>query len=166
MVFMAIVALAFTGWEHSRVMRLEEQSSTWGELLIAMQETKTGIVIVSRGDDRINKANQEAEELFGYESNGMEGLPVSELVPEAFKKEHNDGYSRAMVRPDGKFEDTSVVPVACMAKRRDGSEVPIVIRLYIGKRGVIALINHNKDSKYLPLDQMGAKIHTPKEQTK
>lgn len=134
-----------------KVRRLEENSFLWTQLLVVMRECHTGIILVEAGSSNIAKANEEAESLFGYSSGEMSGLPVSELVADQFLEKHTKAYSESLERSAAHTVKTRAIPVLCSGKRKDGTLVPCVIRLYIGDHGTIALINLNSESKYLPI---------------
>lgn len=151
-VLAAAVAIFF---EERRIDALVRESSVWAEVLHAMRDTNTGVLVVRVGDDRIDKANPEAEKIFGYEPDGMFGLPVSELIPKELLPDHERSYSKTMESASSSALKERVIPISCMAKRRDGSEVPLIIRLYIGKNGVVALVNQLDESRYIPRDGMG-----------
>lgn len=162
-VSVAVAALAIF-FEERRISDLEEESSSWSELLVAMRDCNTGIVIIRVGEDRIAKANKDAEELFGYKNGELLGLPVSEIVPEEFMPEHKRAYERTMETAATTLE-TRVVPISCLAKKKDGTTVPVIIRLYIGKGGIVALINHNKTSKYLKMDGVAFRVGNAEDTT-
>ncbi|QPF74128.1 PAS domain S-box protein [Roseateles sp. DAIF2] len=74
----------------------------------------------------IVRANPAAEQLLGYASEGLVGLPVDELVPDSIRPRHaayRDAYARnPRPRPMG-------TQMELVAKRRDGSEVLVEIAL-------------------------------------
>jgi PAS domain S-box-containing protein len=78
-------------------------------------------------DGRIDRANAQAERLFGYEQGGLLGVSVDELVPEAVRSRHHvhrAHYGSApRVRPMGGSGQTLI------GRRRDGSEIPVEIAL-------------------------------------
>lgn len=84
-----------------------------------------GILVVDRGG-RIRDANAEAERLFGWSREEMEGQPIEILVPEDVRGSHvghRDRYaSQPARRPMG-------IGMELTARRRDGSTFPVEISL-------------------------------------
>lgn len=154
---LVLIAAGSIMFEEARIDDLRDGASTYAEMVEAMVDTKTGIIIVRSGSQNIDKANEDACKLLGYDKGELEGLPITELVPQEYLPQHNKSYGEAMEK---KSHDSTprVVPIACYAKRKDDTFIPCVIRLYIGKNGILALINHNDQSKYLPMDKMGELI--------
>ncbi|MET3650619.1 PAS domain S-box protein [Dyella japonica] len=96
------------------------------ELFQALFNTAPDAMIVVDHDGRIVLANPQAENLFGYGSHGLHGLPVEALLPERVRLAHQSHRSSYManprVRPMGAgYELTGV--------RRNGRSFPVEIGL-------------------------------------
>jgi PAS domain S-box-containing protein len=71
-------------------------------------------------------ATPEAEKLFGYESGGLAGRPVEDLVPERFRADHRRHRLAYNAEPAGRPKGDGM-PVTGLT--RDGREVPLVVGL-------------------------------------
>jgi len=84
-------------------------------------------LIVVDGSGCIARANQQATRLFGYDADGLDGLPIETLIPVAVRArhiDHRDAYMHSpRVRPMGSGAMNLV------GLRRDGSEFPVEIAL-------------------------------------
>jgi PAS domain S-box-containing protein len=89
------------------------------------QSMSEGIIIVDE-KGRISIANPVAEQLFGYEQNGLNGLMMEQLLPERFRKGHVGfrGAFNSDPRPRKMGFGRDLV-----ALRKDGKEFPVEISL-------------------------------------
>lgn len=83
-------------------------------------------IIISNHKGEITHINSQAEQIFGFETGELLGLPVEVLLPESAKERHQ-GYRRSYtyhpeVRPMGTGRDL-------IARRKDGSEFPVEVSL-------------------------------------
>jgi PAS domain S-box-containing protein len=92
---------------------------------LAVEAAPSGMVMTD-GTGRIVLVNANAEALFGYRREELEGRPIETLVPMRFKATHpayRDSYGvRPSSRPMGDGRDL-------FALRKDGTEVPVEIGL-------------------------------------
>lgn len=90
-------------------------------------ETVPDALIVVDDKGLITVANHQAEQLFGYPAQGLVGLRVEQLMPEAARERHSAyraGYMAApRVRPMGG------AGMALVGQRRDGAQFPVEIAL-------------------------------------
>lgn len=86
----------------------------------------TNGMILVKDDGEIVMHNASAAQTFGYESGGLDGMKIEELVPKRTTKEHatlrKSYYSDRRKRFMGKDADLT-------ARRRDGSEIPVQVGL-------------------------------------
>ena len=97
-----------------------------GDALEAIvQALPDGLVVIDRGG-RIQLVNRQAETLFGYSHDELEGQLIEVLVPENFRKihpRHRDQYMESpQTRPMG-------AGLRLTARRKDGSQFPVDISL-------------------------------------
>lgn len=122
----------------------ERAELLFGDVLTSATE---GILIVDPGG-QIRFANPAAGQLFGYQKQELNGLPVERLLPEALRDAHvahRSQYSaKAVPRPMGR--DRSLVGL-----RKDGTEVPIEVSLspmaYQGGLAVVAFVTDITDRR-------------------
>jgi two-component system, sensor histidine kinase len=72
-------------------------------------------------------ANLQAERLFGYENNQLQGLPVDHLLPERLRQRH--GKHRQEYAQDPRTREMGASVGELLAARKDGFEFPVEIRL-------------------------------------
>lgn len=117
---------------------LDRERQLQAQLVILQSSGETGMVMRSILDASpdavllVNKhgvvdaANLRAEEMFGFPSAAMRGIPVDELVPERFRPQHEghrQGYmANPHTRPMG-------VGMELRGRRVDGTEFPVEIGL-------------------------------------
>ncbi len=129
-----MVALGFTlfavlVWGATLQMRrLESDGNELGESYDALLETAPGGILVSDDKGAILKANARAEQLFGYGSGEMTGLPIEALVPESLRHRHASLREGFASQPKQRRMGTG--PEAPLrARRKDGSEFSASISL-------------------------------------
>jgi PAS domain S-box-containing protein len=92
---------------------------------LAVEAAPSGMLMTD-GAGRIVMANANAEKLFGYTREELQGKPIELLVPDRFKATHpayREGYrERPTARPMGDGRDL-------FALRKDGTELPVEIGL-------------------------------------
>src|SRR5690348_274132 len=90
-------------------------------------ETVPDALIVVDDAGRIVRANSHAEQLFGYPANGLKGLHVEALMPEAVRHRHQHHRAGYMANPRVRaMGDTNQ---ALIGQRADGGRFPIEIAL-------------------------------------
>jgi hypothetical protein len=148
-----LAAITFFGYTYHKksVETLEGRASTWTRLLTALSDTNTGVVEVLSGDTRVTWASSEAMSIFGYEDT-MKGLDLTEIMPGyMITKDHNAKVLKAMDNAKVGHLERRVTAITCVGKRKNGEEVRLVIRIFIGRKSVIALLNRAEETRYLPL---------------
>lgn len=81
-------------------------------------------LIVADADGKVIYSNIQAEQVFGYDTGGLVGLDVEDLLPEELKerhREHRRGYERKRLLSHA----MRAFSLSGTGRRRDGSEVPI-----------------------------------------
>jgi PAS domain S-box-containing protein len=81
-------------------------------------------ILVSDSEGRIIKVNAEAERMFGYARDALLGRDVDVIVPDRFKQAH-----RAKRARYGESPSARTISGELAAKRADGTEVPVEIRI-------------------------------------
>src|SRR5256885_941323 len=96
-------------------------------------------IVVIDSEGRIVKVNDEAERMFGYSRDAMLGRDVEMIVPERFRAAHHAKRERY-----GEAAVTRTIAGDLAAKRADGSEFPIEIRISPlegpGGRSIVGII--------------------------
>ncbi|WP_447976934.1 PAS domain S-box protein [Candidatus Nitrospira bockiana] len=94
--------------------------------LRAVMQSTTDAIISIDGDGNVVFWNQAAHDMFGYSAEEMLGQPVSRIVPERFREQHQLGVKRAAAA--GRLTvDANMLELIGM--RRDGTEFPIEFSL-------------------------------------
>lgn len=92
---------------------------------LALEAAPTGMIMVNPLG-AIVLVNTQAESLFGYDRSELIGAQIEMLVPERFRKRHQDSrtafFEDARARPAGAGREL-------FAQRKDGTEVPVEIGL-------------------------------------
>src|ERR1051325_1740600 len=81
-------------------------------------------ILVIDSDGRIIKVNDEAERMFGYARDILLGQDVDLIVPDRFKQAHHLKRARYGASPSAR-----TISGELTAKRADGAEVPVEIRI-------------------------------------
>ena len=95
------------------------------DLRTLFRETPTAVVLVD-GEGVIRVVNRQAAELFGYESEELEGEFVEVLVPEGLERAHRGHREEYMEDPVSR---PMGVGLELQAERRDGATFPVEISL-------------------------------------
>lgn len=92
----------------------------------SLLELAPDAMLVFDPSGRVALANRRAEEIFGFERGGLDGVGVEALMPERFRAAHRhyraEYQHHPSVRPMG-------AGLELYAQRRDGSEMPVEISL-------------------------------------
>jgi PAS domain S-box-containing protein len=98
-------------------------------------------ILVIDGDGRIVKVNDEAERMFGYDRNALLGRDVEMIIPDRFKQAH-----RAKRARYGESPSARTISGDLTARRADGSEVPVEIRISpLESEGQITIVGIVRD---------------------
>lgn len=96
---------------------------------------------------RIDRANAEAESLFGYVRNGLTGLDVNSLLPESYRETHSAHWSAFAKNPAPRL----MRPVPLVGLKENGAEIHVSVLLYPialgGRKKVIAVLFVVPDDK-------------------
>lgn len=118
----------FTGFirDLTERKRAESELSAYAAQLQSLVESAPDGIIMVDPEGRIELANRQAEQMFGYSADELVGEKVELLVPDSARQrhtEHRAGYlASPRLRPMGAGLDLR-------ARRKDGSEFPVEIRL-------------------------------------
>ena len=122
---------------------------SWSSLLTLMEIVPDALVLID-SDGCIRRVNSQTEELFGYTSVELEGLPLEVLLPERYRAVHmsdREMYNTfPTTRPMG-------VGLELYGLRKDGSEFPVDISLspilFDGALHVLGAVRDITMRKYL-----------------
>ncbi|QSX77672.1 PAS domain S-box protein [Agrilutibacter solisilvae] len=90
-------------------------------------DTVPDALVVVEGSGRIEMANRQAEQLFGYPEGGLVGLPIENLMPSSVRERHHSHRSAYMSSPRTRPMGGS--GMALVGQRRDGAQFPVEIAL-------------------------------------
>jgi len=111
---------------------LDKEKKFEMDSLTALFEHATEAIIVSDKTGKIIKTNPSSEKLFGYQTGGLLGKTVEDLVPMRYKERHTghrEGYNKnPHARSMGKNIDL-------FARKNDDTEFPVEISLSYYKQG-------------------------------
>ncbi len=145
-IVVTILLLTALWWTFLRrkenVQTILQSASTETRLLLALDDTHTGLVDVAAGSGTIAYANPAALEIFGYDK--MDGLEVSAILPESMRPEHARRVSDSM--KEG--APPHVAAMKCFALRKNGETITVYVRVHISKNGVQALVNRADEVSY------------------
>ena len=83
-------------------------------------------IVVVNSEGRIVEANTQAEKIFGYSKNELLDKHVEVLIPERFRKRHDEHMRRYMSKPHIRFMGSEL---ELYGLRKDGTEFPVDIAL-------------------------------------
>lgn len=148
---LAVITVTGVHYHNKTLDTLEGRASTWTRLLTSMSDTNTGIVEILNGETKVSWASSEAMGIFGYGTT-MKGLDITDLMPDyMIPKDHNKRVLTSMDKAKTGSLERRVTAIACTGKRANGDEVKLIIRIFLGKKSVIALINRAEETRYIPL---------------
>lgn len=132
--------------------RLAKEAGSWTRLIQTMKSTNTGFLEVKSGETKFNYASPEAHAIFGYEPGEMEGLPLDAIMPKTMAYDHERKMieSMALARNHTHY-GPKVIPVECKARKKDGTEFDIVLRIMLGDEYVQVIANKASEAKFLPM---------------
>lgn len=150
---LTLAAVTFIGYSfYEKKARLAEgEAPTWTRLITALSDTNTGVIEVRSGETKVSWASAEAMRIFGY-NDTMIGSDITELMGDGVVPvEHNNRVLFAMEKVRSGEINRRVTAITCVGKKRNGEEVKLVIRIFLGRQSVIALLNLAEETRYLPL---------------
>lgn len=143
------IALGGVSRTMSQMRQYKTQASTYGKTLMVLEETNTALMQVGAESTKIYEPNNIALAMFGYTYQEMNGMDVNMLIPDWYRPVHQAKMQEGMKRASMGETMYQVVTMDCMAKRKDGSEINVFVRVYIGKSGVITFINLASQAKFI-----------------
>lgn len=109
--------------EHAQAVEALQNSL---DLFRALIDTAPDAIIIVNSEGVIELANEQADNMFGFEPHGLVGKHVEELIPDRYYDAHvqnrTDYVEHPVRRKMGAHEAT-------IAKRKDGTEFPIAAAL-------------------------------------
>ena len=114
------------GFDITEQKNAEEALEKSEEMLRGIFEYAPDTMVVVDGRGRIERVNEQVEEMFGYRREELLGQPVEILIPDRFHSKHRkhrlDYMADSHLRPMG-------AGLSLYGTRRDGSEFPVEIML-------------------------------------
>lgn len=145
--FLLLVGLGFAGFVWSSVReldRLEDGIAAAAAQLVRQQnvvaEQQRLSAMMASAQDAIVSAdkhgkvfswNPAAERVFGYSATEMIGMPLTDLMPERFRRAHTAGMARYLKEGEAKVVGKTIELVGL---HRDGSEFPCELSLAVWQR--------------------------------
>lgn len=99
----------------------------------AISETSSDAIISTDDKGTVTFWNNAATEVFGYSGDEIVGKSVEYIIPNRFRKAHQDGLKRVLTT--GISHVVGSRPVEVIGFCKDGSEFPLELSLAIWKRG-------------------------------
>jgi PAS domain S-box-containing protein len=115
----------------SEIKRIDELRSH----LAAILETSEEAIVGTALDGRIGSMNASAQRLFGFDSAGAQGRPVTDIVPDTRKDEWNAAISRVIGGDAGKRFESEIVVGG------ERLEISVGISRVLDERGVVGGIS-------------------------
>ncbi len=112
---------------HEEKVRVDTQLSQTEKLLASILDHSAEAIVCVDNHHRIILFNKAAEKMFGYSTAEMEGQPLDPLLPERFAETHRLHVDKFAASLDqGR---AMVLRPALVARRKDGSELPVEISI-------------------------------------
>jgi PAS domain S-box-containing protein len=125
-----MLLIAIVSWvmaRHWAARRLSEESLRHSEARFrSLLDSAPDAVVITDSDGRIALANAQAERLFDYSRDELIGQPVEMLLPEQYRAGHIGHRTGYVAAPRAR---TMGAGLKLVARRRDGTEVPVAIAL-------------------------------------
>lgn len=109
--------------EHARTEELLRASL---EMFRGLVETAPDAILLVNAEGVIELANEQAEEMFGYDKNEILGLKVADLVPERYRADHDGHRAAYNANPTRRRMGEHL---ATHALRKDGTEFQMATAL-------------------------------------
>ncbi|HNE66762.1 MAG TPA: GAF domain-containing protein [Anaerolineales bacterium] len=134
--FFLAVAAGFTSGYAGEIIQKKDKNQDWESFLTAMEAVPHGMLIAD-SNGKISLANKQAENIFGYEASGLQGIGIEQLVPEPIRHHHTFHRSDYLNHPHPRqMEGRELTAI-----RRDGSTFPIQVGLNpIWNNGQISIL--------------------------
>ncbi len=128
------VALAVRQAQHAareqesraRVEASEQALRESSERFRSIMEAAPDAIIVSDGEGRVVSWNRGAQAMFGYPESEILGRPLSMLMPERYRRAHQEGLSRFIATGESRIMGSAI---ELEGVRKDGSEFPLELSL-------------------------------------
>ena len=136
----AVAALAIHGTQlenrvRERTAELAQSERNFRGLIDAAPDA----ILVIDTDGRVVRMNDEAERLFGYTRDALLGRDVEAIIPDRFRAAHH-----AKRETYGEAPTTRTIAGELAAKRADGTEFPVEIRVSVldaqGQRSIVGIV--------------------------
>ncbi len=133
-----------------RASAMRSESSTEVRLLLSLEDTNTGLMEVRGTTDQITYASPAASRILGYDPGELTGTPISSILPEGFRQHHASSMKAATARVlvEG---HSSVSTMHCVALGKRGEPVDVVVRIFVSRNGIIAILNRFDEIRYIPM---------------
>jgi len=98
----------------------------------AVSDTALDAIVSADGAGKIIYANKSADQTFGYPAGALVGQPLSVLMPDRYRRAHQEGFDRFLATGNAKALGKVVELVG---QRCDGSEFPLELSLAHWREG-------------------------------
>lgn len=115
--------LAAVALKNSQALEMLESSEA---RLRSIAETAGDAIISANSQDKIVLWNKAAEEIFGYPADEIIGQPITRIMHQRFRQDHQKGLRRVALTGKTKIIGK---PIEVFGLRKDGSEFPLELSL-------------------------------------
>ncbi len=134
-----------------RAAHVQDALSESEDRFRSLVQSASDAIIIADEQGRIASWNRGAEEMFGYQQGEVIGKPLTVLMPERYRKAHEQGLRRVQATGESRVVGR---PIELQALRKDGSEFPIELSLAAWKTktgsyfsGIIRNISARRDTE-------------------
>lgn len=123
---------ALLWWSASSLNRVDAQHRQAEEKFRAVAQTAYDAIVSADSRGRITYFNSRAEQMFGFPSAGACGQPLSLLMPERFREQHEQGLARFLATGEAHVIGKTI---ELSGRRIDGTEFPLELSLSSWRTG-------------------------------
>ena len=110
--------------------RIEEKIKRANEFSANLIETAQNAIVSIDEEGIVKIWNLSAESIFGYSRNEIMGKPITTIIPEKYKKKHEEGLKRFLKTGQPRIIGK---PIETIGKTKEGKEIPIELCLSFQK---------------------------------
>src|SRR5262249_44270061 len=122
----AVLGIQGIVWDVTEKMRAEQALAESERRYRQVTEASLDAIVVADGEGRIALFNAAAERYFGYSAAEAVGQPLSLLVPENYRAQHDRGLRRYVATRQARLVGRTI---ELTGRRKDGSEFPLELSL-------------------------------------
>jgi PAS domain S-box-containing protein len=106
--------------------KAEEEIKRAKEFSESLIQTAQDAIVSIDEDGRVKVWNHAAEKIFGYSRSEIMGQPITTIIPEKYRKKHEEGLKRFLQTGQSKISGKSI---EVSGKTKEGMEIPIELSL-------------------------------------